>query len=179
MCIPQCIHLEISRELIEQAKIDDHNLKRQKGQDNNSQIMMTQNNDIIGSIAQNIVFQYIEDSGVYVEKTDYYDRSINQDLCDFKHRGLNDIKGSRVRNKEWADIYPNTDFLRSDAQAEKVVDWYTFVRLDPHELIAHIAGVISYQDFNDLSEPIENLPFPGRGIKAKYLKSFYKYLFAV
>lgn len=178
MCFNQCVHIDITDDLLEQAKIDEQNMKRQKGENNPTEILMTKDDHYIGSVAQNIVFRWFDESGIYVEKTKYFDETIHQDRCDFEHRGLNDVKGSPTKGK-WNEVYPNTSFLLSNHQLEKVVDWYTFVRVDFEKEVAHIAGVISYQDFMDKSKPLdhENLKHPCRQILAKQLKPFRNYAF--
>lgn len=180
MCLNQCIHVEITEELIQQAELDNESIKRQKGDDNKSTILMTESNDFIGSLAQNSVFQYFDDVGIYIQKTSFFDKSIHQDECDFEHRGLNDIKGSPT-TKQWNQVYPRSRFLLSDHQLKKEVDWYTFVKIDLEENIAHIAGVINYGDFMDKSEPFQsqNTKSPCHFILAKDLKPFRDYVFGV
>lgn len=180
MCFNQCVHVDITDDMIEQAQLDNRSLKNQKGKDNKSTILMTVNNDIIGSIAQNSVFKFFDESSIYIEKTKYFDKSIHKDKCDFEHRGLNDVKGSPTKGK-WNEVYPNTSFLLSDHQLEKEVDWYTFVRVDFDNRIAHIAGVISYSDFMDKAQKMEspNLKSPCHFIMAKHLQSFRNYAFGV
>ena len=180
MCFSQCLHVDISDEVLHQATIDEKNVRSQKGANNPSTIRMTTANDYIGSIAQNIVFEYFDEIGIAIEKTAYFDKQIHKDLCDFEHRGRNDIKGSPTHGK-WNEVYSSTSFLLSDHQRNKEVDWYTFVRIDLDHNIAHIAGVISYSDFLEKSEEMksENLKSPCHSITAKHLKPFREYVFAV
>lgn len=180
MCIPQCEHIEITQDLIDQAEIDAKNIKQQKGANNKSTINMVNNHDIIGSIAQNVVFRYFEQNGILIEETPYFDKSIHKDKCDFEHRGLNDVKGSPAK-RGWKEIRPYTSFLLSDHQRAKKVDWYTFVRLDMDDRIAHIAGVISYQDFLDKSveATFANLKSPCHYIEAKHLEPMRRYAFGI
>lgn len=172
--------MEISDFTIEQAREDSANLKKQKGHNNPSTIEMSHDRDIIGSIAQNIVFEYFDQEGLYIAKTSFFDKAIHRDACDFEHRGLNDVKGSPTRNG-YNKIYPSTSFLLSDHQRDKKVDWYTFVRLDMENREAHIAGVIAYYDFLEYSKPMEspNLKSPCHYIETKYLKPFRDYVFGV
>ena len=180
MCFSQCLHLDISEDILHQATIDEKNVKSQKGNNNYSTIRMTTNNDYVGSIAQNIVFKYFDDIGIAIEKTAYFDKLIHKDLCDFEYRGRNDIKGSPTNGK-WNEVYSNTSFLLSDHQMGKKVDWYTFVRVDLDHNIAHIAGVISYKDFFEKSEEMKSdrIKSPCHFITAKHLKPFRDYVYAV
>lgn len=180
MCFRQCVHLIIPEYLKQKAIDDDKKIKSQKGQNNQSQILMTRNNDIIGSIAQNIVLLYFEENGIAVDSTKYYDESIHQDTCDFIHRGKNDVKGSPTRGR-YNQVFGSTTFLLSDKQREKEVDWYTFVRLDMEKNLAHIAGVIRYEDFLRHSKPLESakIKSPCHMIEAKSLLPFKNYAFGI
>lgn len=180
MCFKQCLHIQIPEELKIKAIEDDKRLKQQKGQNNKSQILMTSRNDIIGSIAQNIVLSYFEQEEIDVESTLYFDETIHQDTCDFIYRGKNDVKGSPA-NARFNEVWPSTTFLLSDKQRDKRVDWYTFVRVDLDNNVAHIAGVISYDDFIKHSVRFDNpnLKSPCHTIEAKRLLSFKSYVFGI
>lgn len=180
MCFDQCVHIDIDSDIIDQAIKDERSLKAQKGSNNKSTIKMTKLNDYIGSIAQNSVFKYFEQNNLPIEKTPYFDKRINRDSCDLEHRGLNDVKGSPTHFK-WNEIFPRTSFLLSDHQRGKVVDWFTFVKIDLDHNIAHIAGVISYEDFLAKSEPVKSdkLKSPCHSIRARDLKPFREYVYGV
>lgn len=179
-CFDQCVHIDITDDIIERAVLDEKNIKKQKGLHNASTINMSDNHDYIGSIAQNSVFRFFDREGLHIEKTPYFDKDIHKDLCDFEHRGMNDVKGSPTKGV-WNEVKPYTSFLLSDHQREKVVDWYTFVKVDLDHNIAHIAGVINYYDFLNKGEEVisDKLKSPCHSIKAKDLVPFYKYAYGI
>lgn len=177
-CFNQCVHIDINEDIIKQAVSDEQNIQRQKGFQNKTTKLMSMDRDYVGSIAQNSVFEYFRQIEIDIDTTPYFDKSINQDTCDFIHRGRNDIKGSPTKGK-WNEVRPYTSFLLSDHQREKEVDWYTFVKVDLDHNVAHIAGVISYKDFLELSQPVNhtNLKHPCHNILAKDLLPFRKYAY--
>lgn len=177
MCLKSCIHIDITPDMLVQAHKDEANIKNQKGLANPSTKFLSNDRDFIGSLGQNAVFGWFEEAGIYIEKTPYFNQNINNDKFDFFHRGANDVKSSPMQNG-WSDIYPMSAFLISEHQKQKVLDWYTFVKVDLENMVVHIAGVISYEDFWKNSTE-EKYKVNCNKILAKQLQPFRDYALGV
>lgn len=176
MCFDQCVHVDITEELIQQALQDERNLARQKGENNPTTNVLSKRRDFVGSLGQNAVFLWFENAGIEIDKTPYFNPNIHDDKFDFVHRGTNDVKSKQL-GKGWGTIYPRSSFIVSYHQKPKPMDWYTFVGIDLENNIAHIAGVISASEFWDKCEDIQ-LKIKSGKILAKDLMPFRNYVFA-
>lgn len=181
-CIDQCVHFEITDDLLHQAIEDEKNMLAQKGIVNRTTVDMNRHRDKIGSLAQNGLFEKVKELGVKLDSTTpYFDATIHSDLADFWHRGgSNDIRGS-VMGREFSIVYPNSRLLVYDNDREKDIDWYTFVKIDENCLKGHIVGVIRYDKVwtDDHIYRSPKLKAPCHYVYARETKPFRDYLFGI
>lgn len=178
-CTRQCTHQYITDELFELAEYEMAKLKAQKGENNPTTVNITNNHDLIGSLAQNAVFTYIENMGIYVETTPYYDPRRNADKCDLYHRGqFVDIKGSSIYKYPHVTRY--TKHLVYDHQKDKPMDEYLFCKVDIDNRLVHIAGLVSYEEaWQDKYRYMVKGKHPAHQIPQPVLKPFREWLLGV
>jgi hypothetical protein len=183
-CYGDCVHVEIEDWLYNLALEEDGALKSQKGVNNPTTMRISEKRDIIGSIAQNGVFHYVENClGMGFEaKTKYYDPSLHKDSYDFILRGNTyDIKGSDIGTfpdgTPCQIIYPNTHHGMKIESKEKPMDFYVFCKVDLKHMRLHIAGVISFDMFWNLEQKKIVHGFPYQYVKTTQLEAFRKHYF--
>lgn len=146
-CIKGCRHLPITKELVEQAKKDNADMLKQKGINNPTAIILTQSNHIIGSIAQNGVFKYMDKLHIPYKPSKFFDENIHSDKNDFECKGYSfDVKGSSMTGFDF--VPEDSRLLIMEDDKKKIVDFYVFVKLQKKPIpTIHIVGFIGYEDF--------------------------------
>ena len=172
-CFDQCRHVELSSALKEIAVEQEQALARQKGMGNPSTKPLNARRDYLGSLAQNCILDYFQSRGMDggLEMTPYFDPMRSKDEFDFRYRGSTyDVKSKPVG--KFKSVNGRTTYLVSNHQKNKRVDNYCFISIDTEEDLAHIAGVISFDEFWDKStEPHGDwVKSPCHMIEAKYLR---------
>jgi len=112
--------------------------------------------DYNGVLAQLAVFKAIESIGVQPEAiSPPFDPNISKDRFDYMHRGMkHDVKGTLIG--EWQGkrrMWPKSRLLVNPEKKERDMDYYTFAKLDIENCILHIPGIITCQEFWDVSVP--------------------------
>jgi hypothetical protein len=183
-CLSSCTHWSVSDELLELAHQEAESLKKQKGVNNPTTFNMNADRDIIGSLGQNGVVEYMKSiKKDPTEITPYFSPFIHKDQYDFVYNGLsNDVKTTPMRlfrdGTPYRILYPNTSYLVHDNDQEKKIDIYTFVSVNLEERLLHIAGVISYKKFWRIARqcPYPNIKAPCHMIGIGELLPFPQYL---
>lgn len=140
------LSVSITEEMFIQAKEDSKNIKEQKGVGNKTSIVLTEDNDFIGSLAQNGVFRYLDLQGIQYTRSRFFDSSIHKDSYDFLVKDKKwDVKGSPKDPKY--EIGENSRYLVMLDDKEKIVDYYLFVKVDVGNKIIYIPGYIGYKEF--------------------------------
>lgn len=160
-CIPQCVHVEITDEMMEQAEKEAKLIAEQKGANNPTTLVLNSKMDLIGALAQNGVKRQCDLWGIALEDfTSFFDVRIHADNYDFKHRGLLiDIQGTPMGKfpdgTPVVKVYPNSRFLTKNDKQKKKVDKYLFCSVDIEKRLVHIVGLIGYDELWNSGQEFE------------------------
>lgn len=169
------ISIPITEKMIEQAREDSRLIKEQKGKGNKTSIILTEDNDFLGSLAQNGVFKYLDSKGVKYTPSKFFDSSIHKDNCDFLMKGKKwDVKGSPTGGYT---IGPMSRYLVMLDDKEKIVDYYLFVKIDMDKKMLYIPGYIRYKEFWEEKGVVSthpNIKYPCWHVLGKDITSKYK-----
>jgi hypothetical protein len=180
VCTEQCVHHEISDELISLALDDEKNIQKQKGLGNLSTLPLNYRRDFIGSISHNGVQEKIADWGIEIQNSPYFTGSIHSDQYDFLYdRKKVDVQGSIIRptRNGFSTIGKYTQFLIKNEKRHKLMDYYCFTAIDLDRRILHIAGVVNYYTIWLDENEIENIDHPAHKILTKDLTPLTKFIF--
>lgn len=166
------IEFPISSEMIALALEHKQKISAQK-QHSSFTVPLNKDRDYLGSLGQQAVIEYIFSKGFTPEYTEYFDPQKSHDDCDLIWRGKLDVKTSSFDTPE---IMSWSKLLISDHQREKRVDNYVFVKVKEEE--AYILGQLPYDDFWDISIPIQ-YKTPAHYVTFKQVLPFREFLYGV
>lgn len=187
-CISQCVHVDITDDLIQLALKEEQQLHIQKGDDNPTTLPLNKRSDFVGSLAQNGVKRFCYEAGVALEDfTSFYDSTIHADNYDFRHRGVTvDIQGSPIGafpdGKPIVQVFTKSRFLTKNDKEGKFVDKYLFCKVDFPSKKLHIVGLIDYTTLWENGQTMEktgNYSAACHYCLASQLTDFRKFLFGV
>lgn len=180
-CLEQCVHLEISDELLAQAEKEEKLMWEQKGQNNPTTLLLNKRMHLYGSLAQNGVFEKLAEWNMEVETSPYfsptmhhddYDFLYGTDRCDIQGQPLGTFKDGRAIT----NVFPGSRFLVKNQKEQKPMDYYVFCAIDLPGRLLHIAGVISYAKLWSLDQEL-TLKNPCHYVTAGQLTGFRRFIF--
>lgn len=176
-------YIPLTKEMVALAEKHEKQFRENKGIQN----MLTEDCDLIGSLAQQAVVKQFELWHFKADNSKIFDPNITSDKYDFIWRYEKcDVKGSSL-GKDWHDVFKNTRFLieseKELSHRVKGLQRYVFVKIDLQDRMAIIAGTISFEDFwrksYDAEEYDMRVKKPTRFILASQLTSFDKWSHAI
>lgn len=177
-------YVPLTKDMFKKAEEDDKNFYKLK---NGLHGFMSENCNIIGSLAQQAVAKQFEIWKFKPINSPFFDDKVKSDKYDFMWRGEKcDVKGSEM-GKGWHDIYPNSVLMiESDEKIPhkiKGIQRYVFVGIDLEDKMAIICGQIKYEDFWRIGKNARESGFKVKKattyIRAKEAGSFRKFVYSV
>lgn len=182
MCLPQCIDITISEEVLQQSLEDEKKLLAQKGDNNPTTLKLHSRMNLVGALAQNVVFESLDDWGVPYEGSPVFNPNRHNDDFDFRtDRGNIDIQGKPMTLRDGTivqDVYPNTKYYVKNEKRDRNMQYFCFVSLSAKRRIAHIAGIISCVTLWGLHQEA-NLTHPCHFVYARQLTSLRDFMFHI
>lgn len=179
MCVPNCIHYQITSEMYEQAIDDQKMMAKQKGEENPTTLVLNKEMNIIGSLAQNAVINQIRDWGIDVMTGQYFDSESHNDEYDFLYSGFRcDVQGSTMK-PGMDNVFPGTNYLFKNQKKYKPMDYYVPCSVSLSQMVVHMPGVVSYTDLWENYGVEVEYKIPSHMIAAKELRSLRWFIFRV
>ncbi len=177
MIVEDIYRIKITKQMIKEAQIDADFLKVKIGHKTRSD---NSKRDIIGSLAHQAVEIAFQELNLPFQSSRKI-KTIGGDNGDiFYDNNLIDVKGTASgKFDKW---FYNKSFLVytkeiDDIKSKGITD-FIFVYLDREQMEAMIFGVISFNDFMELSKPLK-LNNDNLEIKAYQLTPFTKYIYRI
>lgn len=174
MNLSDVLKVQITDEMIENAKLDATHLKSSIGQKTRA---ATEDRDIIGSLAHQAVENKFLEMGRPFTSTRCVRLNTGDDGDIYYDQDKIDVKGTHGNLDE--RYFYNKQFLVFDKELpaieQKGITHFVFVLVDLPNREAYIFGAIDYNDFTEKSVPV-TLQWENHAIKAFQLKPFISYV---